>query len=240
MKIKSVIFDFDDCLTDFTSTRYLIARYLDNYCRKHYHIKNFGEVFDSIDTETTIKTRTKKSIRLDNRADWAKLAAKRMGVKLTDKQAQTIRKIYWRLAKDKVRLLPNAVDVLKNLSKCYDLYVLSDADGETAKEKIDRIKKVNIYKYFKGNVFGDAIKTTKPDKKFYTYLIKKYNVNPKESIMIGDKPQYDLLPAKQVGMKTVWIKHGIWADTYKNKKFKYVDWEIKDLRELLRIIKCQK
>ena len=234
--MKAIIFDFDDTLADFSSARDKIVEFLDSYCKGRYGIENFGEVFDAIDTEMTIKARTKKDPKIDNRALWAKIASKRLGVNLTNSQCQKIRKLYWKLALEKTRLLPHAKEVLKQLSKRYDLYVLSDADGEPAKEKIDRIKKLSIYRYFKGSSFGDAIGTTKPDMKFYTYLIKRYEINPKECIMVGDKPQYDLEPAKKLGMKTVWMKYGRWADVQK-QRFKYVDFAIKNLRGLLKITK---
>jgi len=55
--------------------------------------------------------------------------------------------------------------------------------------------------------------------------------------MVGDKPEMDLKPAKEMGMKTVWFKKGHWASLRKGKKFKFVDYEIKKLSNLPKILR---
>ena len=116
-----------------------------------------------------------------------------------------------------------------------DLYIVTDGDG-SVEIKTKKMKATGLYKYFKDFSIGDALKTTKPDMKFYTYLIKKHKLDPKNCIMVGDRPPRDLQLAKKLGMKTVWIKHGKWQEFLKGKKFKYVDHTITDLRQLLKII----
>ncbi len=234
--ITTLILDFDDTLCDFTAVRTKIADFLDAFCKRKYGVEGFGKLIDELDTEMTIIARTKKDPQLDNRGLWAKIAGKRLGLDLTNTQCQEIRKIYWKIALEKTKLLPYTKEVLRKLAKKYKLFILSDADGETAAEKISRIKKLGIYKFFKGAVFGDAIGTTKPDIKFYTYLIKKYKIKPKESVMVGDKPQYDLAPAKELGITTVWLKHGRWATMQRARKFPYVDYRVTQLSQLLRIL----
>jgi len=116
------------------------------------------------------------------------------------------------------------------------MFILSDGDGEGVKFKKDKIKKTGVFKFFKGFSLGDALNTTKPDKKFYDYLVDKYKIDLKESIMIGDKPPYDLKIAKELGVATVWFKFGRWKTILRNKKFNYIDYSIDDLRELLKIL----
>ena len=54
-------------------------------------------------------------------------------------------------------------------------------------------------------------------------------------MMVGDKPEVDLSTAKSIGMKTVWIRKGKWADTISSVPA-YVDLSIKNLNDLLPIL----
>ena len=57
-----------------------------------------------------------------------------------------------------------------------------------------------------------------------------------ESIMVGDRLDNDIIPAKAVGMKTVWIKNG----TAKYQDFSLgkntADFQINSLTELLDVL----
>jgi putative hydrolase of the HAD superfamily len=131
--------------------------------------------------------------------------------------------------------LPHAKEVLAKLKKRYRLFLLSDPDGGLA-IKMKRIALTGLTKYFEGFILGDELKTTKPSKKYYEYLRKKYDVDMSSSIMVGDRPAYDLITAKKFGMTTIWMENGRWAEKVKNRKFDYVDYTIKDLRQLLRLL----
>ena len=50
--------------------------------------------------------------------------------------------------------------------------------------------------------------------------------------MVGDKPEVDLKLAKEIGMTTVWVKHGRWTKEEGAVNFDYVDYEVEDLKEL--------
>ena len=57
----------------------------------------------------------------------------------------------------------------------------------------------------------DAGYIPKPAPKIYSDFISKYNIDPKKAIMVEDMAR-NLLPAANLGMKTVWVKTGqAWA-----------------------------
>jgi len=237
IQIKNFIFDFDDTLIDASPVHVGVIHKLDRFFKNKYKKNEFGKAFDEVDKEAAIQMRTKKDTRLSNRSTWAKVAAKRLGINISKKQADEIKNLYWNYYKDKSKLLPSAKSVLIRLKKKHTLFILTDADGENPNLKKSRIKAVGIYKFFKGFALGDVLHTTKPDMKFYNYLEKNYGVKPEETIMVGDKPQKDLILAKEIGMTTVWMKFGRWSDAHRGFKFPYVDYEIENLKELLKIIK---
>lgn len=49
---------------------------------------------------------------------------------------------------------------------------------------------------------------SKPDISFYERALKAANCSAQEAVMIGDRLDNDIFPAKKLGMKTVWIKQG--------------------------------
>jgi putative hydrolase of the HAD superfamily len=63
------------------------------------------------------------------------------------------------------------------------------------------------------NIFDiiDAGYIPKPAPKIYSDFINKYNINPRKAIMVEDMAR-NLIPAANLGMKTVWVKTGqAWA-----------------------------
>ncbi|MEO5925485.1 MAG: HAD family hydrolase [Bryobacteraceae bacterium] len=48
---------------------------------------------------------------------------------------------------------------------------------------------------------------SKPDKAFFHAALKELNVPASEIVMIGDTYKNDILPAIELGMKTIWVLH---------------------------------
>lgn len=48
----------------------------------------------------------------------------------------------------------------------------------------------------------------KPDLKIFKMALEQANCTTDECVMIGDRIDNDIAPAKQLGMKTVWVRQG--------------------------------
>ncbi len=48
---------------------------------------------------------------------------------------------------------------------------------------------------------------SKPDKEFFHAALRRLNVPANEVVMIGDTYKNDILPAIELGMKTIWVLH---------------------------------
>jgi len=78
----------------------------------------------------------------------------------------------------------------------------------------------------------------KPSLEPYKKLIKKFNINPKETVFIEDIAK-NLEPAKQLGMKTVWlINDEYWGKKDSDKN--YIDLKIENLSSFLKEINILK
>ena len=66
-----------------------------------------------------------------------------------------------------------------------------------------------ILKYFTFSEIQDNYLITKPDTRYYEAILNNCNCLAGQSIMIGDRIDKDIIPAKMVGMKTIRIRTGI-------------------------------
>ncbi len=87
------------------------------------------------------------------------------------------------------------------------------------------IEKDHIEEYFDEIFISEEIGFAKPDKAFYWYALEKIQAKPEECIFVDDQLK-NLVPAKEIGIKTVYFKRR--EDSLKFKP----DYTITSLKEL--------
>ena len=65
--------------------------------------------------------------------------------------------------------------------------------------------KFNIENYFDRVIMSYDVGVVKPDKEFFQLLLNKLGVEPGECLMVGDNLYNDIVPAKELGMKTLLV-----------------------------------
>lgn len=130
------------------------------------------------------------------------------------------------------KLYDNTDLVLKALSEKYKLGIIANqTDGLT-----DRLSSWGILKYFSFVISSWDYKIMKPDMKLFQIAVEQSGCKASETVMVGDRLDNDIFPAKHIGMKTIWIKQGF-GGMQKAKTEEYVpDVEILGLSELLEIL----
>lgn len=111
----------------------------------------------------------------------------------------TIHKIRYSIA----RLIPGTLNIVKNLSKKYPLYMLNNEYKEFMRFLQ---KKYNYFKYFKGRVTSYQAHCRKPDARIYKLLLEKYNLKPHESVFIDDKKE-NVRVARKIGMHAIHFRN---------------------------------
>ena len=101
------------------------------------------------------------------------------------------------------------------------------------------IKQLGINDLFDG-VFAitDSDFVPKPNLQPYQKLIKKFNIDPKKSILIEDIA-HNLKPAKNLGMKTCWLENNE-SFAKKDADKPFIDYKIKSLPSFLQEINVLK
>ena len=119
-------------------------------------------------------------------------AAKAIGVELP-KWDNSLEKLY-----------PSASGVLAALYGKYKLGIIANQSLGTQ----ERIDNWGIGKYFDVVVASAEAGCAKPDPGIFTMALEKAGCAPQDAIMIGDRLDNDIIPAKKLGMKTVWVRQG--------------------------------
>ena len=99
-----------------------------------------------------------------------------------------------------------------------------------------RLENWGLLKYFDVIVASAELGIAKPDRLIFEKAFEMAGCHPNEAMMVGDRLDNDIIPAKELGMKTVWIRKGL--AMYQNIELGngIADWIIDNLLELSEII----
>ncbi|MFA6382368.1 MAG: HAD family hydrolase [Candidatus Buchananbacteria bacterium] len=97
---------------------------------------------------------------------------------------------------------PEAEKIVERLSEKYNLGLLANQPVNT-KEKLER---AGVLKYFKFQEVSEDFKLRKPDPEFFKAIFKATGADSKKSVIIDDNIERGLIPAKKLGMTTIWFK----------------------------------
>jgi len=235
-KFKAVFFDLDDTLENWGIAKKAIKENFCGFVQKKYRINREKFFKKFVEVEYDIVGRSLNPMNY-SRHVWIKETFRRFKTKIPEKDIKELERLYWKIAYSQIRPYPDTISTLSKLKK-YKKAMITDSDGDPNDEiKNKKIRLMGIRKYFDFIISSNITGRNKPDKKMWKIALEKLKVSPRECVMVGDKPEMDLKPAKEMGFTTVWMKRGNWATTRKGKRFKYVDFEIRALSELLKILK---
>lgn len=135
---------------------------------------------------------------------------------------------------DLIKLKKNIKRILKALiEKGYKLGLIANQ----GKEMIDFLKKHNLWELFDFRGISEILGLRKPDLRIFKLALKG-GCKPNEAIMVGDRIENDIIPAKKLGMKTIRIRKGGFEHSNqepKNKREK-ADITIKSINQLIKAI----
>ena len=78
---------------------------------------------------------------------------------------------------------------------------------------------------------------SKPDRRIFDIALSRAGCKPENAVMIGDRLDNDIAPAKRLGMKTVRVKQGYAKYWTVNSKDEQADYEADDLSEIPGLIR---
>lgn len=106
--------------------------------------------------------------------------------------------------KEYERLYPETVEVLKFLKAKYKIGVIANQSLGTA----DRLRQWDILQFIDLVIASAEEGVSKPDPRIFELALERAGCKAENAVMIGDRIDNDVVPAKKMGMKTVWIRQG--------------------------------
>jgi putative hydrolase of the HAD superfamily len=101
---------------------------------------------------------------------------------------------------------------------------------------LERLKAWNLNHYFEVIMTSAEAGCAKLDKEIFYQALKLARCSSKECIMIGDRLDNDIIPAKSLGMTTIWIRNGLAKYQSPSLGNDVADYQISSLSELLQIL----
>ena len=137
---------------------------------------------------------------------------------------------YRRAREANLMAYPNVNKTLMALTKAgIKLGVVSDAPS---REAWLRIYYLNLYHFFDVVITFDDSGERKPSAVPFKMSLEALQLEPKETIMVGDWPERDMVGAQQIGMKTAFARYGDTFGTVNSG----ADWDLVDIYQLVMII----
>ena len=99
---------------------------------------------------------------------------------------------------------PEAEECLRELSKRYKIGIIANQNPGSR----ERLEKMGLLKYIDIVVASAEEGVAKPDLRIFRIALERAACKPEEAVMVGDRIDNDIIPAKKIGMKTVWIRKG--------------------------------
>lgn len=127
--------------------------------------------------------------------------------------------------------IDGAEELLKSLSSCYRLYLVSN--GSAAVQK-GRIESADIKGYFKEIFISQQIGFEKPNVAFFNYCFSRIpGFMEYQTLIVGDSLSSDIKGGRDAGITTVWFN----PNGAKNPSDIVPDYEIRSLSDLIPLLK---
>mgnify|MGYP002508870215 CR=1 FL=1 len=99
---------------------------------------------------------------------------------------------------------PQAAECLTQLHRKYKLGIIANQIPGTA----SRMEQYGLSQHLDLIVASAEEGIEKPDLRIFERALKRANCLPENAAMIGDRLDNDIMPAKRLGLKTIWIRQG--------------------------------
>ncbi len=128
-------------------------------------------------------------------------------------------------------LIPGALELCHELSREHKLYIVTNGVSKTQHK---RINKSSIKEYFQGVFVSEDVGYQKPQVEYFNYVFEKLApVDKSRVLIVGDSLSSDIKGGINAGIATCWYN----PKGLKNLEGLYIDYEIKNLQELFKIVR---
>lgn len=133
------------------------------------------------------------------------------------------------------RPYPDAETTLRTLkARGYQIGVIANQSAGTA----ERLRAWGLLAYIDLVVASAEERVAKPDPAIFRIALERACCQPQEAVMIGDRLDNDVAPAKAIGMRTVWLPQGPARWQAPRAAAETADARVDSLTELTELFVC--
>ncbi|MXW77790.1 MAG: HAD family hydrolase [Gemmatimonadetes bacterium] len=126
------------------------------------------------------------------------------------------------------QLYPGVAAVLEQLAEEYTLALAGNAPASIT----EVLNELGVLRWFSHREVSGNIGIKKPDERFFHTILDHAGFSPSEAVMIGDRLDNDIIPAKKLGLRTIWFRQGRYAALEPRVPDELPDETISDLENL--------
>lgn len=153
----------------------------------------------------------------------------RPDVGLYEQITREVRSHFGEIRKLEVRLYPGVAGQLERLANDYTLGLAANAPASIR----ELLEEFGVLRWFTHTDVSGTIGIKKPDQRFFETILANAGTKASEAIMIGDRLDNDIIPARRIGMKTIWIQWGRYGIMESRTPDEIPDATVADVREVL-------
>ena len=131
--------------------------------------------------------------------------------------------------KDVDTTIHKAKKLIEKLAERYRLGIVSNFYGnlETVCQEFE------LYSYFTTVIDSVVVGLRKPDPAIWSLALKKLDVKPENAYVVGDSYERDIVPSKQLGCRTIWLKGQSWTTPASTQAADYTIQKFEELEGIL-------
>ncbi|MEO9022251.1 MAG: YjjG family noncanonical pyrimidine nucleotidase [Ginsengibacter sp.] len=208
MKYRHLFFDLDHTLWDFdANAKESLTELYFFFKLESKAIGTFQEFYSIyLNHNATLWSRYEKGYITAEELKWRRMWRTLLDFKIADeKLARDMSNHFLEILPTKKKVFEFTYEVLDYLAeKNYSMHLITNGFEKTQRIKLESS---HLTKYFKNIITSEISNSIKPKKEIFEYALKKANGKIKESIMIGDSLDADIMGAKNAGMDSVFVNH---------------------------------
>ncbi len=128
---------------------------------------------------------------------------------------------------------PYSADVLAKLHKNYHIGIIANQTGGAVK----RLRKYGLIDHIDCVYSSEEVGLFKPSVEFFRSATRAVACAPEKCIMVGDRPDNDIAPAKACGMMTIRVRQGGFRCFETTDPAATPDADLTDIREMPELLK---
>lgn len=204
MKFKNLFIDLDDTLwdTSYNNKICLEELFVDSCWNRHYaSFEAFFSMYMPNNERLWAQYRNHEIDRQTLILERFAYVLRPMGI--VEKEAiLSINSDFLHRTGKKTRLVPGAIELLDYLQPRYKLYILSNGFREVQANKMDNS---GLSPFILKTILSEDVGIQKPHKGIFDYALINTNSRRKETLMIGDSWEADIVGARGAGISQLWF-----------------------------------